>query len=102
MNHKCPNCGLICKKMMLFNSQIVYTLVSGKGEGRSGPKDDYSYMDDGEDFIDSVIGTIGVDIGATGSQKYLTPSEAKYGLLLCWQYVMILIVFITSAYLGIT
>lgn len=78
MNNKCTNCGLVCKKMMLFNSQIVYTLVVNKGKDPQS-KGDTGYMEDGTDFLDSLIGTIGIDLesASTGTQKYLTPSEAR-------------------------
>lgn len=75
--------------MMLFNSQIVYTLVAGK---ESKPN-----RDDEQEFIDSLIGTIGVDIESTGTQKYLTPSEAK--LVTTTQFIIKCVLFVHNMHI---
>lgn len=75
MGNKCSICGLTCKKMMLYESRIHYTLVVGGKKGRYDEEED-CMNETNEDILDSIIGKMGADIDA-GAQKYLTPSEAK-------------------------
>jgi hypothetical protein len=57
MNQKCVHCGSVCKKMMLFESKIVYTLSSAEEETeRKRGRDKTSLL---------------------FTQKYLTPLEAR-------------------------
>jgi hypothetical protein len=72
--------------MILSNSQLVYTLVTGSkresGRPRKKNNDPIDGVED-EDFIDDaddeLFGRIGIDIdsASSGTQKYLTPLEAK-------------------------
>lgn len=76
MSKKCPHCGSMCRRMMLFESKIVYTLLLA---GADQPTRDYDYdNDDDEDHVvkpESKLGSL---------QKFLTPLEARDHLRLVW------------------
>lgn len=65
MNRKCYHCGVICKKMMLYESRIVYTLL-GEYEGKGKIGNLEIEIDESEEGRKK-----------TPNQKYLTPLEAR-------------------------
>jgi len=65
MNQKCHSCGAVCKKMMLYESKIVYTLDEGIKSSRDEVEEDEK--DDAKSS----------SIKGPPNQKYLTPLEAR-------------------------
>jgi len=69
---KCGVCGAQCKKLMIFESRIVYSMGVSKDSGE--------YEETVEDLLNNTMSLsrrFGNKVGA-GVQKYLTPIEARY------------------------
>lgn len=64
MRHKCESCGTICRKLMLFESRIVYSMG---GRGDNLPEET------AEDLLNNEPQR---RFAKAGAQKYLTPVEA--------------------------
>lgn len=65
MRQKCPDCGSTCRKLMLFESRIVYSMGGGGG----------NFPDETvEDLLSNEVQPS--RFGKAGPQKYLTPMEA--------------------------
>ncbi|ODM89496.1 DNA-directed RNA polymerase I subunit RPA1 [Orchesella cincta] len=80
MSRKCGVCGATCKKLMLFESRIVYSM--------GGSKDAGDYPEETvEDLLDNSSTPRGSRFGKVGAgvQKYLTPMEAMNHLRQVWE-----------------
>lgn len=64
MRHTCSSCGASCRKLMLFESRIVYAMAGGNED----PEETI------EDLLDNTKRPS--RFPKTGAQKYLTPMEA--------------------------